>query len=138
MNDIIAGDPAPTNPTALGEFVGCSGNDCQRGEWSAKADERGWEQPVSNRWLCPQCAANAADRANFIASQKTARDELLLLDASGEWPGFIGRILAKHRAEVLAEAADHIASLLEATPEYGLWVANKLRAMAAAGGESRG
>ena len=47
MNDIIAGDPAPTNPTA--------------------------------------------------------REELLLLDGSDEWPAVVDRILARHRAAVLAE-----------------------------------
>ncbi|WP_327738394.1 hypothetical protein OG749_36030 [Streptomyces nojiriensis] len=50
MNDIIAGDPAPTNPTA--------------------------------------------------------RNELLLLDGSDEWPAVVDRILAKHRIEVLTEVAD--------------------------------
>ena len=78
MNDIIAGDPAPTNPTA-------------RENLASYADRYGYTDEVN-----------------------------ALLDA--------------YRAEVLAEAAGHIAYLLEATPEYGLWVADKLRAMAVAGG----
>ncbi|MEU0087232.1 hypothetical protein [Streptomyces sp. NPDC006274] len=51
----------------LGEFVGCSRGGCLRGEWGNKAAERGWEQD-GDGWLCPQCAANAADRADLLAS----------------------------------------------------------------------
>ncbi|MFJ4009407.1 hypothetical protein [Streptomyces sp. NPDC090026] len=52
---------------ALGEFVGCEGRSCRRGEWESKALERGWERSGSG-WLCPQCAASAADRADFLAT----------------------------------------------------------------------
>ncbi|MFD5838184.1 hypothetical protein ACFWHV_32245 [Streptomyces collinus] len=33
----------------------------------------------------------------------SARDKLLTLDGSDEWPAVVDRILAEHRAEVLAE-----------------------------------
>jgi len=45
----------------------------------------------------------------------SARDELLLLDGSDEWPAKVDAILAQHRAEVLREAADKLA--LELVPE---------------------
>ncbi|MEW1803272.1 hypothetical protein ACIGO7_35655 [Streptomyces virginiae] len=68
----------------------------------------------------------------------SARDELFRRVAGA----FINEakanaLLDAYRAEVLAEAAYHVAYLLKATPEYGPWVADKLRALAA-GGESRG
>ncbi|MGW0780298.1 hypothetical protein [Streptomyces sp. NPDC002913] len=36
----------------------------------------------------------------------SARDELLMLDGSDEWPAKVDAILARHRAEVLGEAVD--------------------------------
>ncbi|MFE0036787.1 hypothetical protein [Streptomyces sp. NPDC059015] len=50
----------------LGLFIGCRTAFCARGEWTSKAVERGWEKQ-GDVWLCPQCAANAADRADFLA-----------------------------------------------------------------------
>ncbi|GFH36580.1 hypothetical protein [Streptomyces pacificus] len=50
----------------LGLFIGCRTALCARGEWTSKASERGWEKQ-GDVWLCPQCAANAADRADFLA-----------------------------------------------------------------------
>jgi hypothetical protein len=51
----------------LGAFISCSGAGCQRGEWEGTAAGRGWE-PGSGvtEWLCPQCAANAADRREYL------------------------------------------------------------------------
>lgn len=61
-------DTAPaatsTHPE-LGEFIGCARTTCRRGEWTSKAEERGWEQH-DDQWLCPQCAADAADRRDSI------------------------------------------------------------------------
>jgi hypothetical protein len=36
----------------LGEFVGCSR--CCNGEWSGKAEERGWTRQGVGSWSCPQ------------------------------------------------------------------------------------
>ncbi|MFD8970493.1 hypothetical protein ACFV0C_36825 [Streptomyces sp. NPDC059568] len=45
-----------------------TGESASLGEWSAKDAERGWEQH-GDGWLCPQCAADATDRAEFLADR---------------------------------------------------------------------
>ncbi|MGW5694532.1 hypothetical protein ACWEWX_27395 [Streptomyces asiaticus] len=50
------GKDTPAGATELGEFVPCIKDRCQRGEWSGKAAERGWEHQAGGGWLCPQCA----------------------------------------------------------------------------------
>lgn len=52
----------------LGEFLVCSNRPCVRGEWSTKAAERGWEKQADGSWLDPQCAANAADRLDYLTA----------------------------------------------------------------------
>ncbi|WP_377271869.1 hypothetical protein [Peterkaempfera sp. SMS 1(5)a] len=57
-----------THLTNLGAFIHCSRPGCNRGEWEGKAVERGWESgPSGTDWLDPQCAANAADRRDYLA-----------------------------------------------------------------------
>ncbi|WP_046508021.1 hypothetical protein [Streptomyces odonnellii] len=64
----VTREQAAGESTPLGELLGCANPRCRRGEWSSKAAERGWEQH-GDGWLCPQCAANHADRAEFLAAQ---------------------------------------------------------------------
>ncbi|MGW4505763.1 hypothetical protein ACWENO_14095 [Streptomyces sp. NPDC004436] len=79
-----------------------------------------------------------------LAEKATARARLevmafQLATGSGVVPSKVfTATLDAYRAEVLNEAADRVAHLLEATPEYGLWVATRLREMAAEAGGSRG
>lgn len=62
--------------TSLGEFISCAGARCSRAEWAGKRAERGWEEMPSG-WLCPQCAASAADRKDvLIAAAMRAAEEL--------------------------------------------------------------
>ncbi|MBK3595772.1 MULTISPECIES: hypothetical protein [Streptomyces] len=51
----------------LGNFVWCSGAQCSVGEWSAKAEERGWQRRGTG-WLCVQCADAAEERAELVAA----------------------------------------------------------------------
>lgn len=52
----------------LGEFVTCANRPCVRGEWLAKAAERGWEKQADGTWLDPQCAAHAEDRLDYLTA----------------------------------------------------------------------
>lgn len=62
------GQSCPDHPTTAGqdtrkgEFISCANPRCRRGEWSAKAAQRGWEQQPDSSWLDPQCAADASER----------------------------------------------------------------------------
>jgi hypothetical protein len=57
-----AGESTPTRRRQrLGEFIGCANPRCNLGEWSAKADERGWEHWRGGGWLCPRCAVGQAE-----------------------------------------------------------------------------
>ncbi|MFD3646333.1 hypothetical protein ACFWUT_23555 [Streptomyces cyaneofuscatus] len=51
---------------ALGEFLGCSARGCSFGEWSSKAEERGWVRR-GDGWLCVQCADAADERTEILA-----------------------------------------------------------------------
>ncbi|MFE5996717.1 hypothetical protein ACFQ6C_07465 [Streptomyces sp. NPDC056454] len=51
----------------LGEFVSCSARGCSFGEWSSKAEERGWVRR-GDGWVCVQCADAADERAEIVAS----------------------------------------------------------------------
>ncbi|KPL31158.1 hypothetical protein JI76_18350 [Streptomyces anulatus] len=51
---------------ALGEFIGCSATRCAQGEWSSKAEGRGWVRR-GDGWLCVQCADAAEERAEIVA-----------------------------------------------------------------------
>ncbi|WP_158991249.1 hypothetical protein [Streptomyces griseus] len=53
-------------PAELGEMLGCSAMGCRFGEWSSKAEERGWVRHGSG-WLCVQCADAAEERAEIVA-----------------------------------------------------------------------
>lgn len=61
-----ANEAAVTPHPTLGLFLHCTR--CNQGEWSAKAEERGWERGAYPNWLCPQCAAGSAGRADFRAA----------------------------------------------------------------------
>ncbi|MFD3749701.1 hypothetical protein ACFWVT_05450 [Streptomyces cyaneofuscatus] len=50
----------------LGDFVQCSAGQCSFGEWSSKAEERGWVRR-GDGWLCVQCADAADERAEIVA-----------------------------------------------------------------------
>lgn len=63
----------------------------------------------------------------------TARENLFEW-AREDQPEATNRLLNAYRAEVLREAADTVESLLVETPEYGKFVAEFLRGMAAEGG----
>jgi hypothetical protein len=67
----------------LGEFVGCSRRSCLRGEWENKAAERGWED-TEDGWRCPQCAADAADRAEFLARLEPQQPATVEFAVDGE------------------------------------------------------
>ncbi|MFE2324657.1 hypothetical protein ACFXD5_12180 [Streptomyces sp. NPDC059385] len=118
MSDIIAGSPAPTNPTCGAPLY--------------TAAEAAQLMTPAKRLLAALAARAAAPRildihlddceddrcegcepqylAEISATSRTARKELLLLDASGEWPAYVDRILTKHRAEVLQAGADWLMS----------------------------
>ncbi|MFF1416521.1 hypothetical protein [Streptomyces sp. NPDC058280] len=72
--ELTAHEFAPARRQRLGEPIGCSNPRCSQGEWSAKAAERGWEQH-GDGWLCPQCAADATDRSEFLAAQEASGAE---------------------------------------------------------------
>lgn len=50
----------------LGNFVQCSASRCSFGEWSSKAEARGWVRR-GDGWLCVQCADAADERTEIIA-----------------------------------------------------------------------
>ncbi|XMN09357.1 hypothetical protein ACK8N7_26605 [Streptomyces griseobrunneus] len=50
----------------LGDFLQCSADRCSFGEWSSKAEERGWVRR-GDGWLCVQCADSADERAEIVA-----------------------------------------------------------------------
>ncbi|MGW1661015.1 hypothetical protein [Streptomyces microflavus] len=52
--------------TELGELYACSAKGCRFGEWSSKAEERGWVRR-GDGWLCVQCADAADERAEIVA-----------------------------------------------------------------------
>ncbi|MFC7869685.1 hypothetical protein ACFUS2_00795 [[Kitasatospora] papulosa] len=52
--------------TRLGQVVRCSATGCSVGEWSSKAEGRGWVRR-GDGWLCVQCADAADERAEIVA-----------------------------------------------------------------------
>ncbi|MER5677406.1 hypothetical protein ABT081_10755 [Streptomyces sp. NPDC002238] len=52
--------------TRLGQVIRCSATGCPVGEWSSKAEERGWVRR-GDGWLCVQCADAADERAEILA-----------------------------------------------------------------------
>ncbi|MGW6459351.1 hypothetical protein ACWF94_26065 [Streptomyces sp. NPDC055078] len=87
-------EPGESTP-ALGEFLACGNPRCDRGEWAAKAAERGWEEKQGGRWLCAQCAA---DRADFLSMADGTRQEILhehIVAAGGRWS--TSRVLQTYR-----------------------------------------
>lgn len=67
---VIPGSPAElATQTAADEWVTCvNPRGCPRRERAARAAVMGWENG-----LCPQCAAHAADRADFLAAERGER-----------------------------------------------------------------
>jgi hypothetical protein len=71
--------PAAAPHPKLGRFISCSGPSCRAGEWSKRAEPRGWEHSAG-AWLCVQCAAARADREDFLRGQAVrAADSLQAL-----------------------------------------------------------
>lgn len=64
----------PDDPNAGDEVVTCSNPRCQRGEWHRHLTARGWEPGGMGTWQCPQCAADAEDRREFLARESTQPD----------------------------------------------------------------
>lgn len=50
----------------LGDFIACSASRCSFGEWSGRAQERGWVRRGAG-WVCVQCADAADERAEIVA-----------------------------------------------------------------------
>lgn len=78
--------PAPIRHPKLGLFILCSGQGCQTGEWSTKAEPRGWERPAG-AWLCVQCASAWADREDFLRSQAVRAAASLQALGDPSWLG---------------------------------------------------
>lgn len=106
----------------LGEFVTCRNSGCARGEWSAKAAERGWEKQPDGSWLDPQCAANAEDRLDYLAAVERAQQQPATLQFAmdgpvtlGGWnldelaPDFYGRIYMQLGGWLPEDYADTVA-----------------------------